>query len=92
MQPTTIAELTVLTCLAPHPRANEPRFAGRTHGIRLQVLPFLVRPTFRVVKDWSEVSTGCIGVKCSSSNCRMISEYVVVGTPRSVRQRSGEVE
>jgi hypothetical protein len=69
---------TVLVCCAPHPRGHKTsRFAGRVHGIRLQVVPFRATPTYRIVSDWSEVSPGCIGVKCSSSDCGLISEYVV---------------
>lgn len=79
----------LLICRAVHPRSNGDvgRFGGRIHGIRLQMVPFAVRPTHRVVRSWAEVRPGCLGVKCSSSDCRMISEYEIVEAIQGIRAR-----
>jgi hypothetical protein len=71
----------VLICRAPHPKSRDgdPRFAGRIHGIRLQVVPFLARPTYRQVDDWSDARPGCVVVRCAS--CRAFTEYAIVGDP-----------
>jgi hypothetical protein len=77
----------VLVCTAPHPRAEDGdvRFAGRIHGVRLQQVPFLVRATYREVRDWADARSGCLVVRCSSSDCRAFSEYEIVGPVRTAR-------
>jgi len=76
---------TVLVCTARHPRARggEDRFAGRIHGVRLQMVPFRARATYREVEDWSDLRPGCLVVRCSSSDCRAFSEYEIVGPVRT---------
>jgi hypothetical protein len=70
----------VLVCRAPHPRARrgDGRFEGRLCGKRLQVVPFRVRPTYRVLHDWSEVNPGCIAVRCLARDCRAFTEYEII--------------
>jgi hypothetical protein len=70
----------VLLCRAPHPRGlrGDSRFEGRLCGKRLQVVPFLVRPTYRTIRDWSDVHTGCIAVRCLARDCRAFTEYEIV--------------
>ena len=70
----------VLLCRAPHPRGlrGDGRFEGRLCGKRLQVVPFQVRPTYRAIRDWSEVNPGCIAVRCLASDCRAFTEYEIV--------------
>lgn len=72
---------TVLTCRAPHPRglSGDPRYAGKPHGVRLQVVPFAARPTYREINRWSDVHPGCLVVKCLS--CGGLSEYALVALP-----------
>lgn len=72
---------TVLTCRAPHPRglAGDPRYAGKPHGVRLQVVPFAARPTYRELNRWSDVHPGCLVVKCLK--CGGLSEYALVSLP-----------
>lgn len=73
-------EQCVLVCRAPHPRGQrgDSRFKGRICGKRLQVVPFLARPTYREIHDWSEVHPGCIAVRCSARDCRAFTEYEIV--------------
>lgn len=73
-------EQCVLVCRAPHPRGlrGDTRFKGRICGKRLQVVPFRARPTYRVIRDWSEVHPGCIAVRCSARDCRAFTEYEIV--------------
>lgn len=70
----------VLVCRAPHPRGRrgDSRFKGRICGKRLQVVPFRARPTYREIRDWSEVHPGCIAVRCSARDCRAFTEYEIV--------------
>ena len=70
----------VLLCRAPHPRGlrGDGRFEGRLCGKRLQVVPFKVRPTYRTIRDWSEVNPGCIAVRCLARDCRAFTEYEIV--------------
>lgn len=73
---------TVLTCRAPHPRASaDARFEGRPHGIRLQVVPFEARPTYRRVTSWDGASPGCLAVRCHG--CGEFTEYEIVGPVRN---------
>jgi hypothetical protein len=69
----------VLICRALHPKALEKdtRFLGRVHGVRLQVVPFQARPTYRRVTGWADTRAGCVVVRCAS--CGGFSEYAVVG-------------
>lgn len=77
---------TVLICRAPHPRGlgGESRYSGRICGTRLQVVPFRAVPTYRALRDWSEVRPGCLAVRCSSSDCRAFTEYAIDGPIRAV--------
>jgi hypothetical protein len=70
----------VLLCRAAHPRGlrGDSRFEGRLCGKRLQVVPFAVRPTYRTIRDWSEVHPGCIAVRCLARDCRAFTEYEIV--------------
>lgn len=81
-----IVESAVLVCRAPHPKALEgdTRFQGRLHGIRLQIVPFQARPTYRQVDDWADVRPGCVVVRCSS--CGAFTEYAVVGEVKRSEQ------
>jgi hypothetical protein len=74
---------TVLLCRAPHPRGlrGDSRFEGRLCGKRLQVVPFAVRPTYRTIRDWSEVNPGCMAVRCLARDCRAFTEYEIVQEP-----------
>lgn len=75
---------TVLTCRAPHPRglSGDPRYAGKPHGVRLQVVPFAARPTYREINRWSDVHPGCLVVKCLK--CGGLSEYALVSLPAAL--------
>jgi hypothetical protein len=77
----------VLVCTAQHPKAGDgtSRFTNRIHGIRLQHVPFLARPTYREVTSWSDARPGCLIVRCSSSDCRAFSEYEIMGPVRVAR-------
>src|SRR5262245_26240389 len=83
---------TVLVCRAPHPRRlrGDSRFDGRLCGKRLQVVPFRVRPTYRAIRDWSEVHAGCIAVRCVARDCRAFTEYEIVAGPASDSERGEE--
>lgn len=84
---------TVLVCRAPHPQADlAPRFRGRIHGVRIQVVPFRARPTYRQIEDWSDAHPGCLVVRCPS--CGAFTEYIQVSgaTPPQGHNREAESE
>lgn len=72
---------TVLTCRAPHPLGSEgnPRFAGRQHGVRIQIVPFSAVPTYRSISDWHDARPGCLAVRCPG--CGAFTEYAIEGSP-----------
>jgi hypothetical protein len=78
----------VLVCRAPHPRARrgDGRFEGRMCGKRLQVVPFRVRPTYRVIHDWAQVNPGCIAVRCLARDCRAFTEYEIIHDARNTSE------
>lgn len=80
---TAKATWSLLVCRAPHPRAAEgvPRYQGRIHGIRLQLVPFRVRPTGRQVTRWEDVRPGCLVVRCVG--CGGFTEYEILGSASS---------
>jgi hypothetical protein len=82
---------TTLICRAAHPgpKRGATQYADRLHGIVLQTVPFLAEPTGRVLSTIDDIDTerGCMGVRCSSSDCRdaagrrLITEYRIVSAP-----------
>ena len=68
---------TVLVCTAPYLRGmqGDSRYGGRVHGVRLQVVPFTAKPTYRKVDDWCDARPGHLVVRCSS--CGAFSEYAI---------------
>jgi hypothetical protein len=78
---TTNGTHSVLICRAEHPRSRrgDGRYEGRVCGKRLQIVPFAVRPTYRLIHDWADVHSGCLVVRCIARDCRAYTEYEITG-------------
>ena len=78
---TTNGTHSILICRAEHPRSRrgDGRYEGRICGKRLQIVPFAVRPTYRLIHDWADVNAGCLVVRCSARDCRAFTEYEING-------------
>lgn len=65
---------TDLLCRAPHP---SPRYQGlRIHGARIGTIPFVARPTGRILDREEDVRPGFVPAFCSQ--CKLITEYEVL--------------
>jgi len=72
-----IERATEIRCQAPHPLASKvARYRGQRHNAKLDEIPFMAKPTGRVVKTQSEIRKGYYGAFCK--NCGMRSEYEIV--------------
>jgi len=87
---------TQLTCRAEHPEARRgnARFKGRVCGSMVQMHPWVLKATGRILERFEEVECSsrriCLGIRCPK--CGMITEYEIVSTETQVPEGTPVVD